>query len=284
MPRLRLPTAILCLFSAGCATTHAGRWTDLLDRNLSRFDVYLSFPGAVMNSVLANTAPPTLKPIGLNKDVDRVFSVIEASGRPVLRISGEIYGAAVTKQEFDNFDFVAKVKWGIKKWPPRLNLERDSGVLYFSIGEYGVDYWHSWMLSQEFQIAEHHMGDYWSIAGSQIDIRSRVPPGDKAHIYARDAQPVAYDRELNYCRAAEDPEIAQAWNEIELICFQNRCVQIVNGRVVMALSNSRYSSGSERVPLSRGRIQIQSEAAEVYYKDMRIRSITSMPSQYANYF
>ncbi|NJO00915.1 MAG: hypothetical protein HC880_03790 [Bacteroidia bacterium] len=43
------------------------------------------------------------------------------------------------------------------------------------MGASGVDYWRSWMLSQECQIMEGHMGDYWSIANSAIDVRAWIP-------------------------------------------------------------------------------------------------------------
>ena len=94
-----------------------------------------------------------------------------------MKITGEIYGAAATKQAFDNFHFKAKFKWGNKKWEPRLTELMDSGILYFSVGDFGVDYWHSWMESQELQIIEGGIGDYWTIAGAQIDIPARKPAG-----------------------------------------------------------------------------------------------------------
>jgi hypothetical protein len=37
-------------------------------------------------------------------------------------------------------------------------------------------------------------------------------------------------------------------------------------------------------PLIKGKIQLQSEAAEVYYKDIMIRNITSLPERYSTYF
>ena len=33
-----------------------------------------------------------------------------------------------------------------------------------------------------------------------------------------------------------------------------------------------------------GKLQIQSEAAEVFYRDLEIRSIPAMPAEYAQYF
>ena len=43
------------------------------------------------------------------------------------------------------------VKFGDKKWPPRINEPGDCGLLYHSQGEAGVDYWRSWMQSEEIE-------------------------------------------------------------------------------------------------------------------------------------
>ena len=45
-----------------------------------------------------------------------------------------------TKQDYANYYLKLQVKWGAKKWPPRLDEPRDSGILYNSQGEAGVDY------------------------------------------------------------------------------------------------------------------------------------------------
>ncbi|WP_211236749.1 family 16 glycoside hydrolase [Sporocytophaga myxococcoides] len=70
---------------------------------------------------------------------------------------------------------------------------------------------------------------------------------------------------------------------MELITFGDKSLQIVNGKVVMALSNSSYMDGILK-PLTKGRIQLQSEAAEVFFKDIKIKPITKLPSEYADYF
>ena len=74
------------------------------------------------------------------------------------------------------------------------------------------------------------------------------------------------------------------WNTIELVCFEDRCVHIVNGKVVMALKNARYKDGDKVVPMMDGKLQIQSEAAEVFYRDLQIREIPKMPREYEELF
>jgi hypothetical protein len=58
----------------------------------------------------------------------------------------------------------------------------------------------------------------------------------------------------------------------------------VNGNVVMALQNLRYSSEQGDVPLVEGKLQLQSEAGEVFYKGIEIRPIEQMPEEYLSYF
>jgi hypothetical protein len=156
-------------------------WTNLLDKNLSKWDIYQSYRHKVgyKGEVLMDENGKPIPPIGYNKNEAKVFSVEMQNGEPVLHITGEIYGCIYTKQDFENYDLKLKVKWGNKKWVPRLNEPMDSGILYNSQGPAGVDYWHSWMLSQEFQVSEHEkgnsMGDYWCIANSQADVRVEIP-------------------------------------------------------------------------------------------------------------
>jgi hypothetical protein len=207
----------------------------------------------------------------------------------VLRVSGEYYGCVATKADFADFRFRARVKFGEKKWQPRLAENRDSGILYFSRGEFGVDYWKAWALSQEFQVVEHGIGEYWTIASAAIDIRvgPKEPSPDKSPDAPRwnaTAPWMEFVAPNNHALAGSDPFRANEWNDLELVCYAGNCVHIVNGKVVMALRNSRYKDGDKFLPLTSGKLQIQSEAAEVFYQDLEIRPIPAMPAEYAGYF
>jgi hypothetical protein len=211
--------------------------------------------------------------------------VIEQGGKPVLRITGEYYGCVVTKQDFSNYRFRAQFKWGEKKWEPRLTEPKDSGILYHSRGSYGVEYWKSWALSQEFQVIEHGVGEYWTQATSSFDIR--VAPkkeGEEAPRWNPGAPWTQFLAPNNHALAGSDEDKPGEWNTIELVCWQDDCVHVVNGKVVMALAHARYKQGDTFVPMTGGKLQIQSEAAEVFYRDLEIRSIDAMPKEYAKYF
>jgi hypothetical protein len=270
----------------------AGDWQMLLDPSLSQWDTYLSYKHkeSYDGSIPLDDNGKEIAPIGLNKGNDsyQVFTVSEEDGQPVLRVSGEIYGAVTTKQSYRNYHLRLKFRWGEKKWPPRENMLRDSGILYHAIGEHGQEYFRSWMLSQEFQIMRGHIGDYWQQATSAIDIRA-FPPEYIMNPVADETQPFIKvgEGEANggFVMRKENAEKAFGeWNTLELICFEGQSLHIVNGQVVMVLKNSRFLQDGVSKPLLAGKIQLQSEAAEVFFKQVEILALESLPSQYTSLF
>lgn len=267
------------------------QWTPLLDKDLSSWDTYLSyrFQDGYKGEQPTDQNGTPIPPIGLNKDESGVFTVIKENNEPVLRVSGEIYGCVVTKQEYHNYRFRLKVKWGDKKYPPREKLLKDSGIMYHSVGEFGKDYWRSWMLSQEFQVMEGHMGDFWSQQSSSIEIKAFLPEGSMMNPVADESQPFiplgSGSEYGGFClRSCNFESKPGEWTTLELISYEGKSLHIVNGKVVMILQNSRYKVNGEVVPLDKGKIQIQSEAAEVFYKDIEIKEIDAIPGEYAHYF
>lgn len=267
----------------------ASGWVSLLDKDLSQWESYLSYAHRAdyNGKIPTDASGAPLKPIGYNKDNTHVFSVLTEPGGPVLRVSGEKYGCLFTRQEYDNYHLTLQVKWGTQTYEPRKTKLRDSGILYHSIGEAGAEYWRSWMLSQEFQIMEGHMGDFWCQANSAIDIRSFQSEGVMNRV-ADEKQPFGAFGKGNdyYCmRSANYESPAGQWTTLELICFEGKSLHIVNGHVVMVLKDSRYTKpDGQDVPMRRGRIQLQSEAAEVFYRDIRIKPLDAMPKAYAALF
>jgi hypothetical protein len=90
----------------------------------------------------------------------------------------------------------------------------------------------------------------------------------------------------NFCQAAANYESPSGeWTELELINVNGQSVHLVNGHVVLALDKSGFTAANgERQPLTHGKIQLQSEAAEVFYKDILIKPLAAMPAEYAKYF
>ncbi|RNI29725.1 DUF1080 domain-containing protein [Rufibacter immobilis] len=265
-------------------------WTPLLDKNLSQWETYLSYRHQVgyNGKVPTDAQGKEIAPLGYNVKGQQVFTVLEEKGEPILKVSGEVYGCVFTKQEYQNYHLKLKYKWGEKKFDPRKNLLKDSGVLYHSIGKAGVDYWRAWMLSQEFQIMEGHTGDYWNIANAAMDIRAFLPEGMMNSVadHGQPFLPIGTGSGRDgFCLRTENRESKNNdWTEIELITFGDKSLHIVNGHVVMVLQNSRYVENGKATPLTKGKIQIQSEAAETYFKDIMIKPVSAMPKEYSKYF
>lgn len=289
MKRIFTLLAVSALIIITISMKRADEWTPLLDDRLSQWENYLSYahkPG-YNGKIPKDEQGNAIAPIGYNKDMGKVFSVINEPGGPVLRVSGETYGCLFTRKSYQNYHLKLQVKWGEKKYDPRKDKLRDTGILYHSNGEAGAEYWRSWMLSQEFQIMEGHMGDFWCQANSAIDIRSFQSEGVMSCI-ADHQQPFRTYKSGSeyYCmRSANYESPAGQWTSLELICYEGKSIHVVNGHVVMVLGNSRYITPEGReVPMISGKIQLQSEAAEVYYRDILIRELKSVPKAYARYF
>ncbi|MBK5272111.1 MAG: DUF1080 domain-containing protein [Bacteroidia bacterium] len=145
------------------------------------------------------------------------------------------------------------------------------------------------MRGHEMQIQGKDMGDYFALGGVAINIRSKKVENSNQFIYAPDGEIKNFIQGqglINRCRRMTDNEKTYGeWNELELICFEDKSLHIVNGKVVMALQDSRvHNAEGDEPSLQRGKIQLQSEYAEAYYKDIQIQSIKSLPKQYAKYF
>src|SRR3954470_13177299 len=101
------------------------------------------------------------KPLGENNDPHHVFSVVTEDGRPAIRVSGEFTGGLTTRQSFSNYHLRVAFKWGKKRWPPREEKVRDSGILYHCVGTPSPET--GWMTSAEYQVEEMDCGDFWSV-------------------------------------------------------------------------------------------------------------------------
>ncbi len=262
-------------------------WEFLLDKDLSKWDIFIGVPHTTVNLDGYEKGDGMHgTPVGLNKDPLHVFTVTKTKKDvPVLNVSGEIYGGLSTKKEYENYHLVFYVKWGTKQWEPRLKDKRDSGVLYHAQEPHG-QFWNVWMKAPEMQVQETDSGDFFPLAGVSMEVKAtkREENGKEFWFYDPKGELKTFKTGANgRCRRIEDFEKPHGeWNKLELICLGDKAYHIVNGKVVMALENSlEYDKEGNATPLTKGKIQFQSEAAEVYYKNIKIRSITKLPKKIA---
>lgn len=283
----------LPLFQISCLQSQKSEnWESLLDKDLSKWNVYQSYEikNGYNGNIPTDANDDTIPPIGYDKNYKNVFTIIEDNGDPVLKISGETYGCVFTKSDYRNYHLRLKMKWGNNKWEPRTDKDMDSGILYHSQGECGIDYWRSWMLSHEFQLIQNgdegSSGDYWCIGNTQVTIRTRKDSAKNS--FDTQAVPIpigAGTDNGHYCAAIRPEEKPTGeWNDVELICYEGKSLHIVNGKVVMALSDLSYINDGTVMPLDEGKIQLQSEAAEVFFKNIEIMTIDKIPDDYMIYF
>ncbi len=244
-------------------------------KNLKGWDTYIGPAYDSGQNKFSGTAP------GLNADRFGLFSVVQTDAEPAIRISGEHFGGISTVESFENYHLRLEFKWGKQKWNPKKNGPRDSGVLYHATGPHGAD-GKFWMRSHEFQIQEGDCGDYWGVAGALADIPARKK-GENEFVYDPSSPLLTFKDGTEtgrHCIKNPDAENPTGeWNVIDLYCMADTSVHVVNNRVNMILYRLRQTDSDGSAPLRKGKIQIQSEGAEVFYRNISIEKIKRIPQQ-----
>ena len=92
--------------------------------------------------------------------------------------------------------------------------------------------------------------------------------------------PIIGQQIASHIKDPDNEKPSGEWNTIELLTVGQTSVHVVNGKVVMVLTNSRHMVKDKETPLTKGKIQLQSEGAEIFYRNIAIRSITKIPEEY----
>jgi hypothetical protein len=190
------------------------------------------------------------------------------------------FGCLVTDAEFSHYHLRLQYKWGEKKFKPREQQRRDAGLLYHVVGPDVV-----WPRCFECQIQENDVGDLFAVRGAEVlasveQAKLETPRGFK--MFPR-FKPEADGGKMQ--RVGEGPTARivkssthehEGWNTVEVIVEgANGATHIVNGHPVFQASELRQltSDSNSSEPLSHGRIAIQAEFAEVYYRNIEIRPL-----------
>ena len=181
---------------------------------------------------------------GKNNDPDKVFTIENG----LLHISGKEFGYICTEKEYGNFKLIVEFKWGEKKYPPRDadTTRRDNGILYF-VPATETD--RVWPKGIECQIQEGDVGDFWMVDSTTI-----VTGGIRT-------VPRNYNR-VQKKTNAEKPN--GEWNQVEVISDHGKITHVVNHTVVNEAADPS---------VKKGKIIIQSEGAEIYYRLISIQEL-----------
>jgi hypothetical protein len=221
-------------------------------------------------------------------DPDGVFSVVKnIDGAPAIHISGQHYGGLVTEAEYANYRLVAEFRWGTLTWEPRKGRARDNGILLHCQGEDGnhiKTFLSPWHRSVEFEIIEGGTGDILLVNGYDrgvtepiaVRLTASVLPGQR--VWNPAGVPTEFDRGridwqyrdpqwkdvIGFRGAKEVEKPAGEWNHIEAICEGGDVAYFVNGVKVNEGRNGNFKFG---------RILVQSEGAEIYFRRIELHPL-----------
>jgi hypothetical protein len=218
-----------------------------------------------------------------------VFSVTDG----MLHISGDGLGALITRDKFRNYHLVLEYKWGERTWHKRKNAARDSGLLIHSNGKLG-GYDGIWMPAIEIQIIEGGVGDFLFVPGDDesgtpiaLSLTSTIDQD-------RDGEAIWSERgerkrlspnevgRINWC--GRDPDWTDTigfrgpqdkdskfglWTRIDVISEEGHVQAYVNGVKV----NEAFE-----VSPREGRIQLQSELAEIFVRKWELWPVGKGPA------
>jgi Domain of Unknown Function (DUF1080) len=259
MKRLIGVCAGLCLVLGGAhAADDSPAWKPLFNgKNLAGWSVHYA-------SKVADGSPAPDKFFKVEGGAIHVYAS-EAAG------SAQPNAVLITDAEFKDYKLSLDYKWGEKKFEPRLNLVRDAGLLYHVHRLREGD----WPASIESQIQEGDVGDLWVVsarASSTIDPRTR-----RFTLLENGGVPVTVGNEgkferVRHGRVNEYP----GWNTLEIIVQGDRAQHIVNGVPNLRVSDMKAwdANSSSWVKLDHGRIALQAESAELWYRNIKLRPLT----------
>ena len=215
-----------------------------------------------------------LKTTGKNSDPKGVFTV----SKGMISITGEEYGCITTNEEYENYKLTVDFKWGEKTHAPRVDRARDNGVLIHSQGKDG-GYGGVWIHSIECQIIEGGTGDFLVVGDGtdKFSLSAPVAPAKQgaSHVYQPGGELVTINKgRINWLH--RDPDWKDVINfrgsqEVEKpVGKWNRMVVVAKGDSIDLYLNGVLVNQAVNVRPSKGKIQIQSEGAEMYVKKVEL--------------
>ncbi len=208
---------------------------------------------------------------------EALFSVVNLSGENLLRITGEINASLATKKEYENYHLRMVFRWGEKVFK-----QKNSGILYHSYGPFGEGLG-VWMSSHEFQLCTGKIGDSYCMGNSYFEIPSSKDPDGKVFRYSPQGTKSQFGTNFpakNCAKKSDNEKPSGEWNVVDLYCYGRTSVHVVNGAVTMVNYNSgRIEKDGSVLPLSKGKIQIQSEGGELFIKSITLEKIKQIPSE-----
>jgi hypothetical protein len=154
--------------------------------------------------------------------------------------AGSVFGYIITEKEYE--DYVLKLEW---KWGDQPGRGRNSGVFVHTVGPDKI-----WPKAVEAQLMADHAGDIWLVDGFKltVDPARKDPRSDRHYFRTKDK--------------VEKP--LGEWNQYEITCKGDTVTLVVNGQEVNKGTNAE---------LTKGRILLQSEGAEIHFRNIMLKPL-----------
>lgn len=234
-------------------------------KNLKNWEIYLGSPITGFEE-LAKKATP-----------ESTYQVIKMDGQNVIRVSGDINAALATKSEYENYHIRLEFKWGEKVYG-----RRNSGLLYHSFGPFGASFG-TWMANIEHQLMHDNLGDTYLMNNTYCETKVIKSDDGKMFFYSPEGQTTSFsevDNGRSIKKAKDAEKTLGEWNTVDLYCFGQTAVHVVNGQVVMINNNCSKIENGKKIPLTKGKIQLQSEGGEFFIRKVEVKKIKGIPAQY----
>jgi hypothetical protein len=178
---------------------------------------------------------PFLNPKAKDADPKKVWTIEDG----YIKCLGQPAGYIITEEEYG--DYVLRLKW---RWAPK-SKGGNSGVLLHVQAPDKI-----WPKSVEAQLMANNAGDFWLIDAKLTIDKTRQDPKVERHYFRKIKDDV------------EKP--IGEWNQYEITCKGNTIKLVINGKEVNEGTDSE---------LTKGKILLQSEGAEIHFKDIEIKSM-----------
>jgi hypothetical protein len=173
---------------------------------------------------------------GKKADPDKIWTVEDGT----IRCEGSILGYIRTEKDYGNY--VLRLQW---RWGDKVTSSRNSGVFVHVSGPDKI-----WPKGVEAQLFTGHAGDFWLVDGFklQVDAARRDPNSARHYLRTKDN--------------VEKP--IGEWNQYEITCKGDTIKLVVNGQEV----NDGTAAEADH-----GKILLQSEGAEIFFRNIEMKSL-----------
>jgi len=171
-------------------------------------------------------------------DPEKIWSVHDG----VIVCEGSVNGYLITEKEYENYELRLQWRWGEKV---HVKYGRNSGVFVHVVGPDKI-----WPKAVEAQLMANHAGDFWLVDGFKLTVDSK-------------RQDPKVDR--HYYRLKDDVEKKLGeWNQYVITC---------KGKTVHLEINGHFVNQGTDAELTKGKILLQSEGAEIHFRNVELRPV-----------